>query len=634
MTRTPDIDRQPRRPIRLMLIEDDPVFRLGLATALERVADLRVIFEADSSSTALRVLHDWLGSSTAAVETSGTEAIAPDLVILSLDLGQTSTGQGNGLVLCQQLRQSYPELPLLLISANPDPLQLATALQAGVGDYCPKGASIPELITAIRRVIRGKTSWDSAMETITRALSQQPSSTPASPALPLSRELSPPSPSVGVLAGVRRNLRQSALRQIEATIAQINAQLQSPNLSLLDELVLTGRRRELYAARWIVNQILTNRGERTNRPIADEIQRTSVSDRRSEATISSPPPPSSPSTPILPPSSPPLTLSPSPPTSLRSLQAALFDGTAALMQANLYNLTDSPLEIDILKEEKKRELLLIILRKLEDILDDLRFSQVALEQLPEKQGIVLHDLWQATTIEFFGRYATLQLNDRPVEMVDVLLQDAEVVQISILSKIPLVAEFLAHLLFQMPLTIDDRSYATGTVEAMLRMEQLLQNLIVQIANAVMQPLLNRFGNVESVKRNFYDKRLLSTREVERFRNNLSWRYRVEKYFSEPTAIFESRHNLLTLTAGGIAQESIYAPRTEELADLAGIPLAVTLALEARDAISPRLRSAISFFGSGVVYLLTDVIGRGIGLIGRGIVKGIGNALQDVRFSRK
>ncbi len=168
---------------------------------------------------------------------------------------------------------------------------------------------------------------------------------------------------------------------------------------------------------------------------------------------------------------------------------------------------------------------------------------------------------------------------------------------------------------------------------MARMDILLQNLAIQIANGVMQPLLNRFGNVEEIKRSFYDRRLLSTREIERFRNNLSWRYRLERYFAEPTAIFESRFNLYAVNEGGITKASIYAPRNDELDQLSGIPLAVTLVLEARDAISPRVRSAISFLGSGVVYLLTDVIGRGIGLVGRGIVKGIGNAFQDGRFNR-
>jgi hypothetical protein len=122
--------------------------------------------------------------------------------------------------------------------------------------------------------------------------------------------------------------------------------------------------------------------------------------------------------------------------------------------------------------------------------------------------------------------------------------------------------------------------------------------------------------------------LLSSREIERFRNNLSWRYRVDRSFREPKNIFESQYRLFTLTGRGIKQVAIYAPRTDELADLSGLPYIVTLALETRDAVAPRLRSAFSFVGNSVVYVLTEVIGRGIGLVGRGVLKGLGNVWQD------
>jgi Protein of unknown function (DUF3685) len=192
-----------------------------------------------------------------------------------------------------------------------------------------------------------------------------------------------------------------------------------------------------------------------------------------------------------------------------------------------------------------------------------------------------------------------------------------------------VPDFLAHLLFQTPLMIENVVYEVGTVEAMARMEALLQHAMIQVANGVMQPLLNRFGDVVAIKQSLYDRRLLSTREVERFRNNLSWKYRTERYFGEPTAMFESRYRLFVLHELGISKESIYAPRNHELETLSGLRLAVTLALEARDAVSPRVRSLVSLVGSGVVYVLTEVIGRGIGLIGRGVIKGVGNVAQEV-----
>ncbi|HEY9859043.1 MAG TPA: DUF3685 domain-containing protein, partial [Candidatus Obscuribacterales bacterium] len=320
--------------------------------------------------------------------------------------------------------------------------------------------------------------------------------------------------------------------------------------------------------------------------------------------------------------------SPTPELAVRPLQSRLFDRTVSKLQSPLQNLTNHPLEIDILREEKKRELLYIILHKLEETLDELRFAQVQPAQLLEKHTAIIRDLWAATTTDFFGKYYTLQLGPLDLEVVRVLLQDAPAVQSEMLNRIPLSLELFAYLLFQTPLVVDNVAYAADTPEALARAECLLQNLLVQVANSVMQPLLNRFADVEAIKQAFYDRRLISTREIERFRNSLSWKYRLEKFVDEPKAIFESQYELLVLDSRGIAKISIYAPRNQELRELSGLQLAVTLVLETRDAIAPRLRSAIAFFGSGLVYVLTEVVGRGIGLVGRGILQGIGSAWQD------
>jgi hypothetical protein len=54
---------------------------------------------------------------------------------------------------------------------------------------------------------------------------------------------------------------------------------------------------------------------------------------------------------------------------------------------------------------------------------------------------------------------------------------------------------------------------------------------------------------------------------------------------------------------------------------------VTLALEARDALAPQLQSLVRTVGDLVVVVLTQVIGRAIGLVGRGIAQGMGRSLN-------
>jgi hypothetical protein len=199
-----------------------------------------------------------------------------------------------------------------------------------------------------------------------------------------------------------------------------------------------------------------------------------------------------------------------------------------------------------------------------------------------------------------------------------------------LNPIPQVTPLLAYLLYEEPLEIDNVAYRPESPEAQSRAEMLLHNLILQVANAVMQVILNQFGEQETVKSSLYQDQYRSSREIARFRNELSWQYRQTYYIEEPKAIFESRYVLFVLRGNRIQTTSVYAPRKEELEQLQGIRLAATFALELRDAIAPRFRALFGVVGQAVVYFLTQVIGRGIGLIARGVLQGIGKSVEDQR----
>ncbi|MBE9130010.1 DUF3685 domain-containing protein [Coleofasciculus sp. LEGE 07092] len=574
------------RLIHILLIDDDPIFRLGLSTALEGFPDLQVVAEFDTGAAGLEYLRNL----------QGEEVV--ELVVLELALGRIYPQALSGLSLCRLLKTDYPDLPILVVTAQSEPTQLAVAKQLGVEGYCSKGSSITTIVEAIRQLHRGESSWQR---------------------LPVSvSSLQPPS--------WHHRMRQSGLRQIDEALAQAIAQLQNPHLSKLDWLFWNGRRRELLAARWVVNQLLPTDAivveqERFNTELADNrSQRQAIASENSSTRRQ----------PLSRLTSGAITRSE---LSLRNQPLTLLEVTVERLQSGLQNLTDTPLEIDILQGERKQDVLYIVLKKFEEVLDALRFSQVTPEQLPQKRSRLLQDLWQVSLTNFFGKYYTVPVGNQQFELVDVLLQDAAPVQIDILDKIPLVIELLANQLFDAPLMIDNVSYSAQTPEALGRAEILLQNLIIQVANAVVQPLLNRFGDVETIKHSFFDRQLISSREIARFRNNLSWRYRRSELLDEPEAIFESRYDLFVLSDIGIKKTSIYAPRRQELEQLRGIRLAVTLAYEFRDASSPRLRGTIGWLGKGVVYVLTQVVGRAIGLVIRGVIQGVGSALNDTRFGR-
>lgn len=599
------LPRTPAVPFyRLLLIDEDPVFRLGLKVWLNQYPDLSVVAEAEDGETALQILDH---QSADPLDLTSSDPIVPaNLIVLDVSLGRSNPDQLQGINLCHILKSRYPDLPILCLSNSPEPIILAAAQQSGANGYCAKSIEAAELVAVIRRVASGSSIWTPSSSPLTdiQFAEQNPNA--------LVRQSRAP------LVSLRRNLRLSGLRQIESALTDVTNALQDLNLSLLDRAVLAGRQRELRTARWLVKRLLATPN-----------------------LVDSPQDSSGPARPKLTPPQPPVerrmqedalgTIIPAPGGAIidiQSVQSLVFDTLLGKIQTGLANQTELALETDILREDKKQDLFNLIARKLEDVLAELRYSQVAPQQLSSKRSTILLDLWQTVLVDFLGRYYTVRLGSTDVEVVESLLQEADIVQVAILDRIPGVTELLLHFLFETPLVVDSIPYPVGNPESLARAELLLENLVIQMANAVMQPLLNRFPNVESIKQNLYDRRLLSSREIERFRNNLSWKYRVDRIFRDPQNIFESQYRLFTLTGRSIKQTSIYAPRIDELEQLSGVPYVVTLALETRDAISPRLRAAVSFVGNGFVYILTEVIGRGIGLIGRGVLKGLGNVWQD------
>ena len=642
----------------MLTIDGDPIFRLGLRVACEQYPDLQVVAELSRGSEALRILE------ARSLGSFATKKPA-DLAILAVETLNLRSGQTEALAFCRELKSLYPNLPLLLLGGPLTPELLAQVQATGANGYCPKGRDISLTIEAIRAVASGRTYWatdaaaNSEIELNAAVVQTVENSAAISDKNADNSTVDTPAHKK-MLAYFCR----SGLREIDATLAVVQADLEEVKAadatdlpSILDGVVLSGRRRELLAARWIVSQLLfEGKGEKafgTKQKAFGRKQRGEGRGEKEEIRGEN----------LLKNSQSQLANSQVSAESLvvaTNWQGSLFDSAAAKLQFDLVNLTGLPLEIDILRSTKKRELMSSILRKLKDLLEELRFSQVQQTQLSQKMPAILRDLWEATIIDFFGRYYTLQTGETRVfdgsqtslklaesqggsaayllagsgvEVVPMLLADADVVAAQILDKIPMTVDFFAHLLFEIPLTVDNISCVAGSPEAMQRAEALLENLAIQVASGAVQPLLNNLANIEEIKQIFYDGKLISTREIERFRNNLSWRYRWDSYFVEPKAIFESRFWLFVLGDSGIKRISIYAPRNQELAQLSGWQLALTLLLETRDAIAPRVRAVISLLGAGVVYVLTQVIGRGIGLIGRGIIQGIGNSLQDSKFGK-
>jgi Protein of unknown function (DUF3685) len=392
--------------------------------------------------------------------------------------------------------------------------------------------------------------------------------------------------------------RRFGRAQIDREILRVDRCLASNDLSLIDRLFWQGRRRELRVAGWLIDRTLT--------PVVPE-DRSLV---------------------WAPNDQPPVLNQPTMGIAVGSLVESTPERLFALGQDDrvLANLTGQPLEIDILQPLKCRQLLLAVSTQIQATLADLR--SMSADQLVVNQTEILLDIWQGSASRFFGRYYTLTVGDSALEVIGTLNLDRVAVGQQLIERVPGSGDLWRYLLGQTDITIDNQLHAYGSVPATEYVKDLATNATLQIANAVLYPFLNRFGELEVVKEQFYRPQMLATRDIARFRNHLSWRYYLERQYYRPLAIFESRYPLLVCSSGSITYRSIYAPRRQELAKLRGIPWLVTMALEFRDAVTPFATGATTFVGNVVVYVLTEIVGRGLGLIGKGILQGIGQAWQE------
>ena len=129
-------NESPRRvQKRIMVVDDHPMTRNGIADWIRCEQDLSVCAEAQNAEQALE-----------AVSKSN-----PDLVLADITLPGKS-----GLELIKDLRAMQPDLPILVISMHDESLYAERVLRAGARGYIMKHEGGDDIIRAIRQVLSGK----------------------------------------------------------------------------------------------------------------------------------------------------------------------------------------------------------------------------------------------------------------------------------------------------------------------------------------------------------------------------------------------------------------------------------------------------------------------------------------------
>jgi len=119
---------------KIVIVDDHPIVRQGLAELINHEDDLVVCGQAEEAPEAMGVI----------------KAIKPDMVIVDILLKETS-----GMELIKDIKARYPNLAVLALSMHDESLYAERALRAGAKGYIMKAEATEKVIGAIRKILSG-----------------------------------------------------------------------------------------------------------------------------------------------------------------------------------------------------------------------------------------------------------------------------------------------------------------------------------------------------------------------------------------------------------------------------------------------------------------------------------------------
>jgi DNA-binding NarL/FixJ family response regulator len=127
--------RNPDGRIKILLVDDHELFRVGMRQILEREPDFDIVAEAEDSRTAFDAARDH----------------TPDIVLLDLSLPAPG-----GIETTQRIKREVPATGIVALAVSEDEDQLFEAIKAGAAAFILKDISPDDLVTIIRRVHQGE----------------------------------------------------------------------------------------------------------------------------------------------------------------------------------------------------------------------------------------------------------------------------------------------------------------------------------------------------------------------------------------------------------------------------------------------------------------------------------------------
>jgi DNA-binding NarL/FixJ family response regulator len=134
--------REGREPVRVLVVDDQELFRRGLVMIISKEPDIEVVGEAADGITAAEVAG----------------ATVPDVVLLDVKMPKRT-----GIEACAGIKDAAPSAQIIMLTLSEDQSDLYAAIRSGASGYLLKNVSTDEVAQAIRVVADGHSLISPAM---------------------------------------------------------------------------------------------------------------------------------------------------------------------------------------------------------------------------------------------------------------------------------------------------------------------------------------------------------------------------------------------------------------------------------------------------------------------------------------
>ena len=126
-------------PMRILIVEDDPLMQLGLEQALGEHPNFEIVGQAEDGYIGVQKALE----------------LKPDLVVMDIGLPRL-----DGIAATKQIKEQLPDIQVVMLTSHTLQTEVVAALSSGADAYCIKGASLERLLAAIEAAQDGATYLD------------------------------------------------------------------------------------------------------------------------------------------------------------------------------------------------------------------------------------------------------------------------------------------------------------------------------------------------------------------------------------------------------------------------------------------------------------------------------------------